>query len=71
MPDEDEFALLKLRKKASRQRAVSCEGECQFKYGTPTKVVPGKKCRNCGWEAPSDGMTAAEHFEKWLEENGK
>jgi len=35
------------------------------RFGTPTKVTPGRKCRHCGWQAPSDGMAEDEYLEQF------
>lgn len=60
------FQALKNLKKAKRARMISCQGTCGARFGTPTKVVPGDKCRHCGWDAPSDGHT----WESWLSTQG-
>lgn len=62
----EDFAPLKRLKSARRARMVDCEGRCRARYGTPTKVTPGRKCKNCGWLAPSDGMTE----EQYLSQHG-
>lgn len=64
MRSAEDFEPLKRMRKARRARMVSCEGTCGKRFGTPTKVTPGRKCKHCDWRAPGDGMTEDEYLEK-------
>lgn len=55
----DSFRDYREYRRKMRATWVECP-TCAQRYGTGTKVPPGRKCRNCGWKAPAAPTTESQ-----------
>jgi len=62
----DFWRAYKDQKRAARRHYHECP-TCAERYGTGTKVEPGHRCRNCGWEAPRESALTGRRWKDWTE----